>query len=187
MAKTMSSRNNQVNAFILNGETNYHNPRVKEIKDLLGPFDYPYVSPHEDDATTMRRNRPLFTLENGAMYEGEWNESTNKRDGKGSQVWADGSLYEGYWKNDKANGKGRLIHADGDVYEGEWRDDKAHGQGKYMHTDGAEYEGQWKEDKQHGKGKETWPDGAQYEGDYIEGKREGSGKYRYSGATYDGQ
>jgi hypothetical protein len=29
-----------------------------------------------------------------------------------------------------ANGKGRLIHADGDVYEGDWRDDRAHGQGK---------------------------------------------------------
>jgi len=26
-----------------------------------------------------------------------------------------------------ANGKGRLIHADGDIYEGEWKDDKAHG------------------------------------------------------------
>jgi len=23
-----------------------------------------------------------------------------------------GSVYEGFWKNDKANGKGRLIHAD---------------------------------------------------------------------------
>jgi hypothetical protein len=28
-----------------------------------------------------------------------------------------------------ANGKGRLIHADGDVYEGLWKDDKAHGYG----------------------------------------------------------
>jgi hypothetical protein len=42
-------------------------------------------------------------------------------------IWANGSFYEGYWRNDKANGNGRLIHADGDVYEGEWRDDKAHG------------------------------------------------------------
>lgn len=79
----------------------------------------------------------MTTLENGARYEGEWNEATNMRDGRGVQTWVDGSLYEGFWKNDKANGQGRLIHADGDVYEGEWRDDKAHGYGKYMHTDGA--------------------------------------------------
>ena len=40
---------------------------------------------------------------------------------------ADGSLYEGQWKNDKANGRGRLLHSDGDVYEGEWKDDKSNG------------------------------------------------------------
>lgn len=40
-------------------------------------------------------------------------------------MWADGSRYEGYWKQDKANGRGRLIHADGDVYEGDWKDDKS--------------------------------------------------------------
>jgi len=46
-------------------------------------------------------------------------------------------VYEGFWKNDKANGKGRLIHADRDVYEGDWVDDKAEGYGIYHHSDGA--------------------------------------------------
>ena len=45
------------------------------------------------------------------------------REGKGRQIWPDGSMYEGWWRDNKANGKGRLIHADGDVYEGEWLDD----------------------------------------------------------------
>lgn len=44
-------------------------------------------------------------------------------------MWTDGSIYDGYWKNDKANGRGRLIHADGDIYDGYWKDDKAHGFG----------------------------------------------------------
>ena len=35
------------------------------------------------------------------------------REGKGTQIWRDGSKYEGYWGNDMANGAGRLIHADG--------------------------------------------------------------------------
>lgn len=30
-----------------------------------------------------RIKRALITLENGARYEGEWNEVTNQRDGKG--------------------------------------------------------------------------------------------------------
>ena len=55
-------------------------------------------------------------LENGARYQGSWNIDTNLREGEGTQIWQDGSIYEGMWSSDKANGKGRLIHADGDVY-----------------------------------------------------------------------
>ena len=40
-----------------------------------------------------------------------------------------------------------MIHADGDIYNGMWRDDKAHGFGEYTHTDGAKYEGYWVDDK----------------------------------------
>lgn len=114
------------------------------IKQKLGTFNYEPM-PRKD--AVKRIYRELITLENGAKYEGEWDTDKNVRDGKGQQIWADGSLYEGYWKHDKANGRGRLIHADGDVYEGEWKDDKAHGFGRYFHTDGAKYEGHWKEDK----------------------------------------
>ena len=41
------------------------------------------------------------------------------------QQWKDGSIYEGYWRNNLAYGFGRLIHADGDVYVWEWQDDRA--------------------------------------------------------------
>lgn len=43
------------------------------------------------------------------------------------QEWSDGSVYEGYWYNDKANGRGKLTHSNGDIYEGNWIDDKANG------------------------------------------------------------
>ena len=56
--------------------------------------------------------------ENDAKYTGELNRMTQEREGKGVQIWSDGSRYEGFWLKDKANGRGRLIHADGDVYEG---------------------------------------------------------------------
>jgi len=90
-------------------------------------------------------------LESGAQYTGEWlTKQPNVRQGRGTQVWPDGSMYEGYWVDSKATGRGRLIHADGDVYEGNWKDDKADGYGIYSHLDGAEYKGHWREDKQHG-------------------------------------
>ena len=55
------------------------------------------------------------------------------REGKGRQIFKDGSMYEGWFKNDQAMGKGRLIHADGDIYEGQWMNDMAHGYGFYRH------------------------------------------------------
>ena len=42
------------------------------------------------------------------------------------------------------------MHADGDIYNGNWKDDKAHGFGAYINQDGSKYNGNWKEDKQHG-------------------------------------
>lgn len=84
-----------------------------------------------------RVQRGPYTLQSGAIYEGEWKDEM--RDGYGRQVWPDESRYEGYWLNDKANGYGKLFHADGDVYEGEWKDDKANGKGTYTHCNGAKY------------------------------------------------
>ncbi len=131
--------------------------------------------------------RKSVEYENSAIYYGEWEKTGNKRHGRGIQVWTDGSRYEGYWKEDKANVKGKLIHSDGDVYEGDWLDDKAHGYGVYTHIDGAKYEGNWKDDKQDGKGKESWPDGRRYEGEYKNDKKEGYGIFEWTdGKKYRG-
>ena len=120
----------------------YCNSKVKTIFSELETFD---IQKSNDGATV--ESRGLKVLDNDARYLGEWDVNTSLRHGKGTQVWHDGSMYEGQWKHDKANGNGRLIHADGDVYEGDWLDDKAHGEGVYTHTDGAKYVGDWKEDK----------------------------------------
>lgn len=141
-------------------EVNYDNAQVQNIREELGDFQFD-ESPADVGPVEYRS---MVQLENHARYEGEWTRGSETRQGKGKQIWPDGSMYEGYWINNKANGKGRLIHADGDVYDGEWKDDKAHGYGVYCHLDGAQYEGEWKNDKQHGDGVETWPDGARYQG-----------------------
>ena len=161
----------------------YSNPATKVAVQKYGNFAFTEAG--NEDARLIKRG-PV-ELDNGAIYTGEWSEN-NQRHGSGTQVWTDGSKYEGYWRFDKANGKGRLIHADGDVYVGDWLDDKAHGEGTYLHTDGAKYEGAWREDKQHGIGVETWPDGARYEGQYENGKKHGQGKFQWAdGSMYTGE
>jgi hypothetical protein len=122
--------------------------RVQRIKDSLPKFVY-YHGDDETEPHIKKESRQMQTLADNAQYEGEWNISVTPetRHGKGYQIWSDGSIYEGYWKQDKANGRGRLIHADGDIYDGFWQDDKAHGHGEYTHTDGAKYNGHWENDK----------------------------------------
>ena len=46
-----------------------------------------------------------------------------------------------------------MTHANGDIYEGFWKEDKANGMGGFIETaNGARYEGEWVEDLQHGHG-----------------------------------
>ena len=99
--------------------------------------EFVYDEDHKPDFNVNLQYHEKKTLEDNAQYEGQWNKHTGKRHGRGYQIWADGSIYEGYWIDDKANGKGRLIHADGAIYEGYWKDDKADGYGVYTHADGA--------------------------------------------------
>ena len=54
-------------------------------------------------------------FENKSIYYGEMAIDGNFRHGRGITIWNDGSRYEGYWENNKANGKGKLVHSDGDI------------------------------------------------------------------------
>ena len=73
------------------------------------------------ESTDFRVKKDPVTLENNAVYEGEW--LNGQRDGEGKQKWEDGAFYEGQWKEGKASGTGKFNHADGDMYEGEWSED----------------------------------------------------------------
>lgn len=59
VAKTFAMHDN---GFAVNGATNYENPRVREIKEMLGAFQYP----PDTISGAKRERRPLKTLENGA-------------------------------------------------------------------------------------------------------------------------
>ena len=44
-------------------------------------------------------------------------------------TYANGSVYEGEWKNGKKHGKGVKINEDGTKYDGDYKNDKPHGSG----------------------------------------------------------
>ena len=71
----------------------------------------------EEITTSMIEERKiLFVEEDSDIYEGEW--LNDKKDGKGVQLYGDGSRYDGFWKDGEYHGHGRLISITGDIYIG---------------------------------------------------------------------
>ena len=98
------------------------NEEAQKTRAKLGPFIFRKKTP------AYLQMRPVIEIkERESLYLGEWNPNTNLKEGKGAMSWSDGSIHEGYWKNNHANGEGRLIHWNGDLYEGYWVDDKCNG------------------------------------------------------------
>ena len=93
-----------------------------------------------------REYREELTFDSGIKYEGEWDENNNTS-GKGKQVWPNGTIYEGYWKDNETHFYGRVIHHYGDVYCGQWKNGKANGYGTYYcYESGSKYTGYFYED-----------------------------------------
>lgn len=47
--------------------------------------------------------------------------------GFGVYKWANGKVYEGYWKDNKMNGKGKVQYPDKSSYEGDFKEDMKDG------------------------------------------------------------
>lgn len=153
-------------------------PEVRATESRLGSFDYGL-------GESGIKKGPM-RLGNGGVYIGEWT-SAGLRHGRGIQIMGDGSKFEGWWWQDRAQGQGRLITSVGDVYLGAWKNSMANGFGSLFLRDGTSYEGYWKDDLQDGQGLEVWPDGTTFQGSYTQGKKNGHGRYVYeSGNEYDG-
>lgn len=100
-------------------------------------------------------------------------------------IYADGAVYEGFWKDGVRQGRGRLVHTTGDVYEGEWNEDAAHGYGSFTNTEGYSYSGTWVEDQQEGEGIETWSaNNSRYVGQFSKSKKNGTGRFEWADGSY---
>jgi hypothetical protein len=80
-----------------------------------------------------------------------------------------------------------MTHANGDIYQGEWKEGKANGFGVYVDQNGSMYQGVWLNDQYNGKGIETWNYGnIRYDGDFVEAKKSGKGRFEFDGNFYEG-
>jgi len=136
------------------------------------------------DRSEMESLQPLF-LPDGAIYQG-LSSFEGKIEGFGVSYNADGSIYEGEWKNGLYSGIGRLVFAEDHMYEGEFKEGKFEGEGIYW-LEGFRYKGQWLLGYAHGAGLEVNEGKFSYEGEYIRGVKTGKGTMKfYKEGTYVG-
>ena len=108
--------------------------------------------------------------------------------GRVRQTLANGSVYEGGWRDGKRHGSGKIMFASGAVYDGDWEDDKRQGNGKYLFDSGDVYEGNYKNGEMHGHGKMVFANGDVYEGGFTGGKMNDRSKYvSASGEVCEGE
>lgn len=53
------------------------------------------------------KHEPVHYPKEKAIYKGELKGGV--REGRGMQIWKDGTVYMGEWKSDRINGKGRAF------------------------------------------------------------------------------
>ena len=140
----------------------------------------------ERNAAGQMHGRGVYRYADGSVYEGDFKDG--KKHGLGMDRYADGAVYEGDWKDDKMHGRGVCRYPSGEVYEGDYKDGKKHGRGVFR-SDGAVYEGDYKDGKKNGRGVYRYADGAVYEGDWKDNQMHGRGVYRYADGSIrqDGQ
>ncbi len=91
-------------------------------------------------------------------------------------VYADGSEYNGAWRNGRRNGLGTYIFPNLDEFRGKWVGDKRSGFGTLTSAINPSYEGLWDDNLPHGQGMLALKDGKVYTGNFVSGRRTGEGK-----------
>lgn len=98
-----------------------------------------------------------------------------------------GSYYEGYVSDRKANGFGTHFMSNGDKYIGEWKDNQKHGRGFIHYSDGGYYYGDIFYNQAEGHGESYYINGDYYCGEYKNGSYNGFGEFNdSSGVVFKG-
>lgn len=109
--------------------------------------DAKYVGNFEDN---LRHGTGDYIWKNGWIYKGQWNKG--KCSGMGKLYKPGGVLfYDGFFDNFMRTGKGIQYNSNG-MYEGNFKNNKANGFGVYTWKSGVKFEGNWIGGKRNGPG-----------------------------------
>ena len=179
-----------INTF--NKEKFENNPKILSLLKLIGETSNNFELTEKESfyiKNIYSKNilvEKLFHYKDNSYYLGYVNKKQNK-ELFGTYYYNDGSIYKGFFENDKINGRGRLILINKYIYEGDFVDELFNGFGKIYSLNNLKYEGNWKNNLQEGYGIEHYPDGSYYSGTFKKGKKHGKGKFVFkNGDIYEG-
>ena len=178
---------------------------LSENKDNFYQTNEPF--PFHSKNQFHQKMKPIV-LNQGNIYEGEWNENL-EMDGYGKYflnedkvlaegIWEKGELkkarifypngefYEGEMSNSCFNGKGKIIDINKNEFVGEFLNGEKTGEGKMSYNDGDEYIGNFMKNKFNGYGVFKWHIGIIYQGNFVNGLLEGKGILYWDEEKYDG-
>ena len=112
-------------------------------------------------------------------YKGEFRE--NKKQGKGTYIWANGNRYEGDFVEDEPSGRGKFVFASGDQYEGEYSKGAFNGKGIFVAKNGDKTDGAFVNGQANGQALYVFANGDKYEGEMAVGKMSGKGLFSTKG------
>ena len=128
----------------VSASTSTSNPRLRPAS-APASVSPPHPHPHPTAQVCHRvLNHPVvvedsycseLTAKGELLGEGGRN-SKGEKEGRGTMVYANGSVYEGQWRAGKRHGQGKQTIATGEVYEGEYVADKRHGRARHTLADG---------------------------------------------------
>ena len=127
------------------------------------------------------RGRRVFA--DGSVYEGEFKEG--RISGAGKYESALGETMKGTFDEGVLQGLGKTTTITGETYEGQFLDGEPHGLGVYTNSKrGESYDGAWRRGQRSGRGTERFADGSEYDGYFFLDHRCGHGTLRYGKAGY---
>ena len=175
-----------------NREKYESNPKIKELLLLFGENKDFILTEKEsfyikDMITKKILVKKLLHYKDNCYYLGYTNKDNNSKELFGTYYYDDGSIYMGFFENDKIKGRGRLILINRYIYEGDFDEGLFNGYGKLYTINGIKFEGNWKNDMQDGFGVEKYADGSCYSGTFKKGIKHGKGKFLFkNGDIYEG-
>ena len=94
----------------------------------------------------------MFIWVNVIVYNGEFRSDGKQRTGQmiyPKKCLSDRDVYyKGEWKNDKRDGRGIEIYSDGSMYKGNFKKGRFHENWKFTWADGTKWEETWVNGKQ---------------------------------------